>query len=78
MKKIVLAIFFMSASAAWAEDDVVARAVAVDEVEERISVIEVIDVTSEKTPTLTDVEPDEDIDSILDEVDVLEQLEETE
>jgi hypothetical protein len=75
VKKTVFAAFCMAASLAWAQDDDVASAVAVDEVDERISVIEVIDVTAEKPPTLSADEQDPDIDAILDEAEALEDEE---
>ena len=61
--------FCMAASLAWAQD---ADETAVDEVDLRISVLEVIDVTAEKTPAVSTDEPDADIDAILDEVEALE------
>ena len=78
MKKTAVALLAMIAGIAWAEDEDAARAVAIDPVEERISAIEVIDVTAEKPPALTPDEVDADIDAILDEVEALEEDNETE
>ena len=71
MKKMALVLICLGATSAWAEDEDVSAAIAVDELNERLSVIEVIDVTAEKPPASTEDEPDEDIDAILDAADAL-------
>ena len=78
MKKTAIAIYILFAGTASAQDERASRAVAIDDVEERISVIEVIDVTAEKPPALVPEETDADIDAILDEAEALEDDEEAE
>ena len=78
MKKVLITVLCMVAGIAWAQDEDASRAVAIDNVEERISVIEVIDVTSEKPPTSVAEEADEDIEAILDEAEAMEDLNEGE
>ena len=76
MKKAILAITCLVAGSAWADDADLSGAVAVDEIDERISVIEVIDVTAEKPPPAA-ARPDPEIDDILEAADALEEPEET-
>ena len=76
MKKAILAVTCLVAGGAWADDADLSRAVAVDEIDERISVIEVIDVTAEKPPA-AEARPDPEIDAILEAADALEEPEET-
>lgn len=78
MKSFVLVMIGMASSVVWAQDEDAARAVAIDEVNDRISVIEVINVTAEKPPALTTDESDPDIDAILDEAEALEAAEDSE
>ena len=73
MRTILVSLLLMTAGVAWAEDADVAGAVAVDQLNERLSVIEVIDVTAEKPPLAIDEESDPDIDAILDEAENLEE-----
>ena len=78
MKTFVLMMIGMASSVVWAQEEDVARAVAIDEVNDRISVIEVINVTAEKPPALTTDQSDPDIDAILDEAKALEESEDAE
>ena len=78
MKTFVLMMIGMASSVVWAQEEDVARAVAIDEVNDRISVIEVINVTAEKSPALTTDQSDPDIDAILDEAKALEESEDAE
>lgn len=75
MKKTVFAVFCMTASLAWAQDGNQTEAEENRKVDLRVSVLEVIDVTAEKTPAVTADEPDADIDAILDEAEALEDVE---
>jgi len=76
MRKALLALFFMAASTAWAQENEESNAEETDSVDLRVSVIENIDVTAEKAPAASADELDEEIESILDELDALEDDEE--
>lgn len=67
MKKVFALAFCFSATAAIADDDA-----AIDELEVRLSEIEVIDVTSEKKPIESTQETDADIDALLEELEAIE------
>ena len=72
MKKIIFAVFCLTASAGWTQE---ANEKEVDESEKvdlRMSVIESIVVTAEKSPVTSDEGPDQEIDAILDEAEALE------
>ena len=75
MKKIVFTVFCLAASFAWAQDGDETEAKDVENVDLRVSVIENIDVTAEKTPAVSAAEPDADIDAILDQAEALEDAE---
>lgn len=72
MKKLILAVFCMAASIAWSQDDGDSDAEDIDSVELRVSVLENIDVTAEKAPSVEADELDEDIEAILEEAESLE------
>ena len=72
MKKTVFTVFCLAASFAWAQEGDETKAEDIERVDLRVSVIENIDVTAEKTPAVSADEPDADIDAILDEVAALE------
>lgn len=72
MKKSVFAVFCLAASLAWAQGDDEAQVDDAEKVDLRVSVLEEINVTAEKTPAVSADEPDEDIDAILDEAEALE------
>jgi hypothetical protein len=71
MKKTVLAVFCLSASLAWAQDNDEADSEEVKKVDLRVSVIENINVTAEKPPVEAADEEDIEIESILDEAESL-------
>lgn len=73
MRKLFLAVLTLAASVAWAQDDNETTGGDDNNVDLRVSVLEVIDVTAEKTPTASADEPDADIDAILDEAKALEE-----
>ncbi len=73
MKNIVLAVFCMAASLAWAQDGSETNAEDDNKVDLRVSVLEVIDVTAEKAPAVSADEADADLDAILDEAEALEE-----
>lgn len=72
MKKTVFAALCMATSLAWAQDGNETEAEANEKVDLRVSVLEVIDVTAEKTPAVSADESNADIDAILDEAEALE------
>jgi len=72
MRKTVFAVFCLAASFAWAQKGDETKVEDVEKVDLRVSVIENIDVTAEKTPAVSADEPDADIDAILDEAEALE------
>jgi len=78
MRETFLAMFFVAASTAWAQDNEKSDADEIDSVDLRISVIENIDVTAEKAPAVSVDELEAEIESILDEVEALEDNEESE
>ena len=71
MKKTVLAVFCLSASLAWAQDNDDAESEEVKKVDLRVSVIENINVTAEKPPAAAADEEDTEIEAILDEAESL-------
>lgn len=78
MKKLVFAVFCMAASVAWAQDGDDADSERDEKVELRVSVLEEINVTADKTPAVTDDEQDDDIDKIIDEAEAMEFEEDSE
>lgn len=78
MRETFLAMFFVAASTAWAQDNEQSDADEIDSVDLRVSVIENIDVTAEKAPAVSVDELEAEIESILDEVEALEDNEESE
>jgi hypothetical protein len=72
MKKIIIAVFYLVSSMAWAQEPGESKAEENEKVDLRMSVIESIVVTAEKAPAQSIEETDEDIDAILDEVETLE------
>jgi len=62
----------MAASVAWAQESQDVDAEEIDSVDLRVSVIENIDVTAEKSPVLSADEADSELDAILDEAEELE------
>lgn len=78
MTKILIAALLTMSAAVWAQSSEETVAGETDEVDLYISVIENIDVTAEKTPLLLDDDLDADVATILDEVDALEDHEESE
>lgn len=78
MTKILIAALLTISGAVWAQSSEETVAGDTDEVDLYISVIENIDVTAEKTPLLLDDDLDADVATILDEVDALEDHEESE
>jgi hypothetical protein len=75
MRKLFLAVFSLMAGVAWAQDGNETKTEDDNKVDLRVSVLEVIDVTAEKTPAASADEPDADIDAILDEAAALEEKE---
>lgn len=73
MKKLILAVFSLAAGVAWAQDSNETKSEDDNSVDLRVSVLEVIDVTAEKTPAATADEPDAELDAILDEAEALEK-----
>ena len=73
MNKLVIVWCGMAASVAWAQDSEVTQREDIDSVELRVSVFENIDVTAEKSPVKSTVEPDSEIDEILEEIETLEE-----
>jgi len=78
MKKIIIAVFYLASSISWAQDTDENKAEESDKVDLRMSVIESIVVTAEKAPVLSAEEADEDIDTILDEAEAIEDEESSE
>ena len=75
MRKLILAAISLAAGIAWAQDGNETKAEDDNKVDLRVSVLEVIDVTAEKTPAASADEADADIDAILDEAAALEEKE---
>ncbi len=73
MKKLILAVFCLAAGLAWAQDSNETQSEDDNSVDLRVSVLEVINVTAEKTPAASADEPDAELDAILDEVAALEE-----
>ena len=73
MKKVVLVMFCMAGGVAWAQDDERSESEEIDSVDLRVSVFENIDVTAEKAPAVSAEELDEDLETILDEAEDLEE-----
>lgn len=73
MRKLFLAVFSLAAGVAWAQDSNETNAEEDNKVDLRVSVLEVIDVTAEKTPSASADEPDADLDAILEEAAALEE-----
>ena len=67
MKRLIARALCLACTAAMAEDEAV-----IDELEVRLSEIEVIDVTSEKEPVESPEVLDEDVDALLEELEALE------
>lgn len=78
MRKILLAVFSLAAGLAWAQESNDTNAGDDNAVDLRVSVLEVIDVTAEKTPAATADESDAELDAILDEAEALEEDEDFE
>ena len=72
MRKTVFVLCCMAASVAWAQESQDVDAEEIDSVDLRVSVIENIDVTAEKSPVLSADEADSELDAILDEAEELE------
>ena len=67
MKRVIAVLLCVAATSAYADDDAI-----IDELEVRLSEIENIDVTSEKTPAESSEAIDEEVDKLLDELEALE------
>ena len=79
MRKLTFVAFCLAASVAWAQDgDEAGLDMTEEAVDLRVSVIENIDVTSEKAPVESFDEADPEIDAILDEAEKLEEDESSE
>ncbi len=78
MRKMILAVFGLAAGLAWAQESNETNAGEDNSVDLRVSVLEVIDVTAEKTPTAAADESDAELDAILDEAEALEVDEDSE
>ena len=73
MRKTILAVFCLAASLAWADDEENTETESVSQVDLRVSVLENIEVTSEKAPSPDAEELHPDIEAILEEADELEE-----
>ncbi len=71
MRIIIFAAFCLTTSIGWAQDTDEKKTEETEKVDLRMSVIESIVVTAEKTPVVSTDEPDEEIDAILGEVESL-------
>ena len=78
MRKMILAVFGLAASLGWAQESNETSAGEDNSVDLRVSVLEVIDVTAEKTPTAAADESDAELDAILDAAEALEVDEDSE
>jgi hypothetical protein len=76
MKRMIFAVFCLTAGIGWAQDTDESKVEKTEKVELRMSVIESIVVTAQKAPVVSTDEPDEDIDAILGEVESLENEDE--
>lgn len=74
MKKTVFALCCMAVSVALAQESQDVDGEEIDSVDLRVSVIENIDVTAEKSPAASADEPDLEIDAILEEADVADEV----
>ena len=77
MKKTILALFCLAASLAWADDEGSVDDDSISEVDLRVSVLEHIVVTSEKSPDPNAETLDAELEAILEEAEVLEADEES-
>ena len=77
MKTTILAVFCLTASLVWADDEGSIDDESISEVDLRVSVIEHIVVTSEKSPDPNAEALDDELEAILDEADALETDEES-
>ncbi len=75
MKTLIFAAFCLAAGSGWAQDTDENKIEETEKVDLRMSVIESIVVTAEKTLVVSTDEPDEDIDAILGEVESLDKEE---
>ena len=73
MRKTILAVFCLAAGLAWADDEENTETESVSQVDLRVSVLENIEVTSEKAPSPDAEELHPDIEAILEEADELEE-----
>ena len=78
MKKLLVAVFCVTANTAWTQDSEVVAVKEADKVDLYVSVIENIDVTAEKEPLPLEDDLDVDIAAILDEAEALDDAEESE
>ena len=76
MKRMIFAVFCLTAGIGWAQDTHESKVEKTEKVDLRMSVIESIVVTAQKAPVVSTDEPDEDIDAILGEVESLENEDE--
>ena len=67
MKRVIAMVLCVAATSAFADDDAI-----IDELEVRLSEMENIEVTSEKTPVESAESVDEEVDKLLDELETLE------
>jgi len=75
MNKIIIAAIYLTASITWAQDADESEVDETEKVDLRMSVIESIVVTADKTPLVVTSKLDEEIDAILDEAEALEDEE---
>jgi len=73
MKTLIFVAAWAFASLAWADNATTVVKVYSLDVKERIQTLELIDVTAEKTVSEEAVEPDTELQAILDDVEVLEE-----
>ena len=75
MKSIATCLLLLTAGIAWSQDEAEDQSTDSSSVDLRMEVLEVIDVTADKTVPDADVEEDPGIDEILEEAEALEDEE---
>ena len=73
MKKMLITTLIFAAGTAWGQENAATDDVDSTDVDLRVSVLEVIDVTADKTTEAAAQTPDPEVDAILDEIDALDE-----